>query len=170
MLVDRALPAPKIPRRERHRIYAHDHLSTLEWLPTLAWEPPPALFAFGEAWASSMAHRRVSRNSLARPAAGSPGGAWRLRLAGFLSLGATRNVTRTRRSPGNRVLHLARRPTQRRVFCRRCDTKRDTDPVEPWESSAPPGPEPNPTARFLSQVRHETRHGPGGALGIESSA
>ncbi len=88
----------------------------------------------------------------------------------FFVAGATRNATRTRRSLGDRIPRLARPSTQRRVFCRRCDTKRDTDPVEPWESSAPPGPEPNATARFLSQVRHETGHGPGGAWGIECSA
>ncbi len=92
------------------------------------------------------------------------------RNGAFFVAGATRNATRTRRSPGNRVLRLVRRPTQRRVFCRRCDTKRDTDPAELGGSNSPPGPEPNATARFLSQVRHETRHGPGGALGMECSA
>ncbi len=55
-------------------------------------------------------------------------------------------------------------------FCRRCDTKRDTDPAAPGESSALPDPALNATARFLSQVRHETGHGPRGAWGIECSA
>src|ERR671924_1802001 len=30
MLVARALPGPKTPRRKRHRIYAHDHLGCCE--------------------------------------------------------------------------------------------------------------------------------------------
>src|SRR6266704_1193244 len=30
MLVARALPGPKTPRRKRHRIYAHDHLVVIE--------------------------------------------------------------------------------------------------------------------------------------------
>src|SRR2546429_7622369 len=29
MLVARALPGPKTPRRKRHRIYAHDHLGSI---------------------------------------------------------------------------------------------------------------------------------------------
>ncbi len=84
-----------------------------------------------------MAHRRVSRNSLARPAARSTGGAWRLRLAGFLS--QVRHETR--HGPGGA-----------------------------WGIEFPAWPGSHATARFLSQVRHETRHGPGGALGIECSA
>ena len=67
MLVARALPVPKIPRRERHRIYAHDHLGA-----TLAWslDAVGATFSQCLVFPDALATLIISRSSEGKPSAG----------------------------------------------------------------------------------------------------